>query len=153
MCLHIYQVLEEIECSAVDKFCLRFRNVLQTELQALDTIGVKREAPRDSSSIFIVPANGPLAQLLGLSLQIMCAFQAKDAGWMLPSGGKEHHFSWGEKVNKSHLLHIMAKIRKISIWWAKKLPRYYQSSKGNAHVHNCFNHFGFSNGLFLLASQ
>lgn len=51
-------------CSAVDKFCSRFRSALQTEIQALHTIGVEREDPRHSSSVYIVQANGALTQLL-----------------------------------------------------------------------------------------
>ena len=61
----MYEVSEEKKvCSAVDKFCSRFRSTLQTAVQAFSIIVVEREAPRHSSTVFIVQANGPLTQFL-----------------------------------------------------------------------------------------
>ena len=59
------EILKEKKvCSAVDIFCSRFRSTLQTSVQAFSNIGVEREAPGHSSTVFIVQANGPLTQFL-----------------------------------------------------------------------------------------
>ena len=51
----MYEVSEEKKvCSAVDKFCSRFRSTLQTAVQAFSITVVEREAPRHSSTVFIV---------------------------------------------------------------------------------------------------